>query len=126
MFPIPPSPPHPSLPPTRTPIIPPPPLHPPLHPLQIPLDILGTITPQLDHNLLPVGLARLIQQDLHNLAVHVLLELLSLVAPGREPVVEDGGVAAQDDDEVDPALGEEVAGVPVEYVAAGCVEGEGF
>ena len=38
-----------------------------------------------------------------------------------EPVVEDRRVSAEDDDEVDPARGEEIAGVPVDYVAA---EGE--
>ncbi len=39
--------------------------------------------------------------------------------PLGEPVVERLGARAQDDDEVDPALGEQVAGVPVEDAPAG-------
>jgi hypothetical protein len=101
-------------------------LNPLLNPLQIPLHVIRTITPQLLHNLLLVRLARLIQQHLHNLTVHVLIQLLILVTTGGKTIVQNGGVASQDNDEVDPALGEEVARVPVEDVAAFVGEGEGF
>ncbi|KAH7553183.1 hypothetical protein BM1_08156 [Bipolaris maydis] len=107
-------------------IIPPPLLHPPLTPLQIRLYILGTLTPQLDHNLLSIRVAGLLEQNLHNLTIHILLELLARVAARSEAVVQDGRVAPQHDDKIDPALGEEVAGVPVEDVAAGRVQGQRF
>lgn len=101
-------------------------LNPLLNPLQIPLHIIRTITPQLLHNLLLIRLARLIQQHLHDLTVHILIQLLILVTTGGKTIVQNGGIASQDDDEVDPALGEEVARVPVEDEAAGGVQGEGF
>ena len=104
----------------------PPLFHPLLHPLQVPLNILCTLTPQLHNNLLLVALPCLVKQHLHDLAVHILFQLLVLVAARCETIVQECGVAAKHDDEVDPAFGEEVAGVPVEDVAACAVEGEGF
>ncbi|KAF1933483.1 Maf/Ham1 [Didymella exigua CBS 183.55] len=93
-------------------------LNPLLNPFQIPLDIIRTIAPQLDDNLLFIRLPRLVKQDLHDLTVHVLVKLLLLVSSRSKAVVKDGRVATQDNDEIDPAFGEQVAGVPVEDAAA--------
>ena len=59
-------------------------------------------------------------------SLHVFVELLARVSARRQPVVQHRRVAAQHDDEVDPPLGEEVACVPVEDVAAAAGERGGF
>jgi hypothetical protein len=99
-----------------------PPLHPLSHPLHICIQILDPVALQLHHNLGIVRIPRLLQQHLHNLRIHVFLNLPSRVFARSKPVVEQRGVGAQHNNEVDPRLGEEVARVPVDYVPAS----EGF
>lgn len=68
----------------------------------------------------PVALPRLLDAHVHDLALHVLLDLgLRVIAPALgEPVPEDRRLRLQDHDEVEPALGEEVAAVEVDDAAS--------
>src|SRR4051794_13673961 len=89
-------------------------LNPLLDSLNIRLDVVRVLAFQFDYNLLLVALARFFEQYLHDLAVHVLLQLSILVATRGQAIVQDGGIAAKHDDEVDPALGKELAGMKIE------------
>ena len=53
-----------------------------------------------------------------NLALDVFVDLALVVAPGLQPVEQMGVRGAEEDDEVEPALGEKVAGVKLEDDAA--------
>ena len=67
----------------------------------------------------PVALPRLLNAHVHYLTLHVLLDLgLRVVAPALgEPVPEHRRLGLEHDDEVEPALREEVAAVEVDDVS---------
>jgi len=98
--------------------------HPNPHPFRIPLHLLNPITRQLHHKLLLEPLPRLLQNHLHNLHIHILLQFPIIVPAHFQTIVKGFSRGAEHDDEVDPRGGENVAGVVVEDVAAG--EEEGF
>jgi hypothetical protein len=67
---------------------------------------------------MPVGLLGLLQDGLKDLALNILLQLLAGIAAAHQPVVQPRVVRPQDQDQVEPALGEDVRDVVLEYEAA--------
>lgn len=117
-----------------------------LDPVDIGLHLVGVGALELDDNLLVVRVPRLLDEHVHDLRVYVFLELdlgvFSFVAvsflsvwegwktgkrsgkkkrdkvPRRQPIIKRLGVHPQHDNQINPGLGEQVAGVPVYYEAA--------
>ena len=99
------------------------------HPIHILLQVLERLAPELVHDVHVIALARLVQNGLHNLALHVLLDLVRRVSsdpvrhgmyvlPIHKSVEKNGVVAAENEDEVEPALREEIDGVVLQHNAS--------
>mmetsp|Transcript_41964 Transcript_41964/g.139126 ORF Transcript_41964/g.139126 Transcript_41964/m.139126 type:complete len:230 (-) Transcript_41964:26-715(-) len=89
------------------------------YPLHVRLERLERVRGELEHDLLRVRLARLIEDHLHDLGLHILGQLLLRVVSALQPRVEHAVVGAKHNDEVKPPLGEEVRAVEVDDDAAG-------
>eukprot|EP00964_Phaeocystis_antarctica_P004090 scaffold2201_cov68-Phaeocystis_antarctica.AAC.2 len=89
-------------------------LHPLQHALDVGLDVLHSVAAQLDHDLLLVRLARLVEHDLHDLRLHVLRQLLLRVTSALQPRVEDAVLRPQHKHQVEPPLWKELRSVEVD------------
>lgn len=94
-------------------------IDPRLNALKVVVNLVEVVAVQLNNHLLVVRVAGFLQQDLHDFGVHVLVQLLVGVAAGLQAVVENGAVAADDDNKVNHRGGKEVASVPVDDLTAG-------
>ena len=100
-------------------------LHPLLNPPYIPIDVIRLIASQFNHNVLIIPLSCFLEKHLHDLRIQILLQLLLGVLASAQAVVQGGGIGAQVNDEIYPADGEEVAGMPVDDVTS-LLRDEGF
>ena len=91
---------------------------PSLDAFEVLINLVEVITLQLDNDFLIIRVACLLQEHLHDLGVHVFVELLVTVATTLEAIVEDSTVAANDNNQINQRLREHVTGVPVDDLTA--------
>lgn len=94
------------------------PIHDPLlDSLHVCLHVLGRVARQFHHYFFLVAFSRFFQQYLHDLRVKILLQFIFQVLSTFKSIVKLCGICPQNNHEINPILGENIADMPIYYKA---------